>query len=173
MSEQPKNKRSAGINTLEDLFSRCERNEMTRCLLWPNKGYGAVWIPTLKQAHSVTAAFTLLTARKLKTGQQWYATCGNVRCVEHRAIGTSSDAMRAIRPTLTPIHKARITAAVRKAKGKYSPELAADIRNSTDTLASAAARTGLDMTTISAVRRGKLWAESTVSSSVFSWRPAA
>ena len=168
--------RQDGIHTMDDLIGRCRRNDETGRLVWAGpvrNGSGAVWVPALSQAASVTAAFGLLKGIALKPGQRWYATCGNVLCIAHRAIGTNGDGMRAARPKLSLIHRAKISAARRKALGKYSPELVADIRDSKETAAQVAERTGLHESTVSKVRLGQMWTESTVANSVFSWRPAA
>lgn len=165
--------RQDGIHTMDDLIGRCRRDDFTGCVVWAgpvHKGSGAVWLPSVQGRVAVTTAFRLLKGKPLNPGEVWYATCGNVLCVEHRAIGTKGDAMRAVRPTLDPMHRARIASSMRKSGGKYSRALADDIRTSDDTPAEIAARTGLDTRTISKVRLGQMWADS--SSSVFAWRPA-
>lgn len=176
MTEKAKrNTRKDGIHTMDDLIERCRLDDFTGCLVWEgpvHRGSGAVWIPQLGQARSVTSAFGLLNGEKLKAGQVWYAACGNVLCIAHRKRGTNSDAMRAVRPTLDPQHRARITLAARKRFGKYNAELASEIRSSTDSHKAAAVRTGLNESTISKIRNGVMWVETTASSSVFNWRPA-
>lgn len=175
MSDDRK-KRQDGIHTMDDLIGRCKRDDMTGCMVWAgpaHKGSGAVWLPALNQSRSVTAAYSLLRGTKLPAGKKWFATCGNVLCIEHRRIGTASDAMRAVRPALSPEHRARITAGKRRSGGKYSPQLAAEIRASSDPIAVAAVRFGVHESTISKVRLGQMWVDAAPNSSVFAWRPAA
>jgi hypothetical protein len=179
MTEKKQRYRQDGIYTLEDLKSRCKVDDMTGCLVWQGstiKSGGAVWLPALKQARSVTGAFNFLKPdSRREGGKHWIASCGNSLCADesHRVIGTLSDAMRAVRPTLTPQHRAKIAATTRKNNGKHSNELAAYIRSSTESTAALAKFAGLHESTICKIRSGEMWASHAVNSSVFTWRPAA
>jgi hypothetical protein len=163
-----------GIKTLADLHSRCVLDDETDCLVFTGidgrrvsnvwmRGHGSV---------SVVKAMRLLTLGDAPEGLIWSPRCLNMRCCkrEHWRLTTRSEQMRAIRPSLTPDHRAAIAVSVRASRGKVGHELAEKLRASTKTLSELAAETGLDRSTISNVRRGSSWGLMRAAS-VFAWRP--
>lgn len=166
-----------GIRTLADLQGRCKRDDMTGCLVMQgNQHHGSVyvWLPALGRPVALSRALAVVTGAKLKPGQMLVPRCGNTRCADmaHRFIGTRSDLMKILRPTLPPEHRMRIAAAHRaKPTSKYDPELRAQLLTSDATLVELERQTGLHRTTVSKIRLGLTWADGAPASSVFTYRP--
>lgn len=102
--------------------------------------------------------------------------CGNDWCVrvEHmrpisRANAPKEQARRG--EFSTPTSSAAAIARARSRRTKLSVESAREIRESAQTSAELAARFGVSKATVTAVRRGALWPETTRAASVFTWRP--
>lgn len=156
-------KSSVGIYTIADLEAKCIPQD-DGCMLWAGgktKHRGAVmWLPKLKQSVSATQAFEVLKSTKLEAGKRWRPTCGNTLCCAnaHRVQMTASEWMRLIRPTLSPVHRARITKSQRARSPYYSFEAKAEIMASDETDAQLSDRLGIPVRTINKVRSGQAWA---------------
>jgi hypothetical protein len=171
--EKPKRAtRSDGVNTIEDLYGRCKRDEETGCLTLvahKRKGSFYLWLPMLGKPVSLPTALECLLGVPLQPGQRWVPRCGNTGCCnpKHRFIGTRADLMRILRPSLEPLHRARIGAAHRRRGGVYSPELHAEIMASEESGVALAARLGIDHTHVCRIRRGQSWKIAAPGASVF------
>ena len=168
---QPGN--SAGVRTMADLLARCVVDEITGCMVLDapkRKGSVHLWLPALGRPVTLAKALAVLLGKELQPGQRWVPRCGETACAnpEHRFIGTQSDLMRILRPTLEPLHRMRIAAGHREREGcKYSPQLRAEILASDETGRTIAARLGLHNSVISKIRQGKAWRQAAPASSVF------
>lgn len=104
--------------------------------------------------------------------------CCNDKCVAVEHMVTVPRSKQTVEQALrgelsTP---ACAAAAIRRARSrgtKLSVEIAREIRASSEASRVLAPRYGVSRATITAVRRGLLWAEAANGASVFSWRPAA
>ena len=162
------------IRTLADFQGWCKPDELTGCLVMPgkiHKGSVYVWIKAAGRAVPVSSALALLSGAKLGKGQTLIPRCGNPACAEmtHRFVGTRSDLMKVVRPTLSPQHRMRIAAAHRaRDESKYSPELRADIKNSDESCVALGEKLGLHQSVIWRIRMGRTWRETAPAASVFS-----
>jgi hypothetical protein len=162
-----------GVRTLADLLARCVLDEITGCMVVDapkRKGSVVLWLPVLGRPVTLAKALAVLLGKDLKPGQRWVPRCGETACAnpEHRFIGTRSDLMRILRPTLDPLHRMRIAAGHWKRETcKYSPELRAEILSSEENGRTIAARLGVHNSVISDIRRGKAWRQAAPASSVF------
>lgn len=170
MTEKKRRYRDDGIKSMDDLIGRCKRDEDTGCLIVQTAK--DVWIPAIQSGRSVSWAYTFFSEQKPQKGKQWVAACGRPCCIEptHRRNGGRSELAKSVRKTLSQQHRARITAGRRKL-GKYTPELARDIRAAEGTYKEIGARFGLDQSSIGKIKAGTMWAEAAPNSSVFNWRP--
>ncbi len=169
----PRHKRCDGVRTLDDLLQRCVVDDITGCMLFDapkRRGSVYLWLPAVGQAVTLAKALAVLLGKDLKPGQRWVPTCGETACANpaHRVIGTRSELMRILRPTLDPLHRMRIAAAHRNREGcLYSPELRAEILASDETGTAIAKRLGLHDSVISKIRLGRAWRDAAPASSVF------
>lgn len=164
---------TGGIRTLQDLLGRCRLDEETGCMIIEacrRKGTYTVWLPELGIPVALPKALKHLIGKPLQPGQRWVPRCGHTGCCNpaHRFVGTRADLMRILRPTLDPLHRARIAEAHRAREGSlYSPELRDEIIASDESLQQIAARTGLHATHVSRIRRGEAWRQAAPAASVF------
>ena len=166
----------SGIRSLDDLKDRCRIDEETGCWIWAGAanadGQATVWVPALRKTTSLGSAISLLTTgRPTRGGLFMRPVCGRKLCAnpEHRQLATQSTAMRAARPTLDPLHRAKISASMR-ARSRLKPEDVEAIRASDATDVALGERFRVDNTTISNIRCGRTWRDSS-GASVFNWRP--
>lgn len=168
-----KNMRQDGIRTLADLHERSTVDDITGCHVIDapkRKGTHYVWLPAQARPVSLPTALAHLIGKPLQPGQRWVPRCGNTGCVnlEHRFIGTRRDLMLILRPTLDPLHRARIAAGHReRADSLYSADLRAEILASEESGVVLGARLGIHHSHISMIRRGKAWRNAAPTSSVF------
>jgi hypothetical protein len=166
-----------GVLTLADLQERCKHDDLTDCLTLPGSaknGSVYVWLPVLARPVPVSRALAVLSGTKLKKGQMLVPTCGNHACANmgHRYVGTRSDLMKEMRPTLAPQHRMRIAASHRaREESKYSPELRRQIIDSDETQQALGAKLGLHPSVIGRIRTGHSWREAAPAASVFTMRP--
>lgn len=164
---------SGGVRTMSDLLARCVADEITGCMVVDapkRKGSVVLWLPVLGRPVTLAKALAVLLGKDLKPGQRWVPRCGETACAnpEHRFIGTRSDLMRILRPTLDPLHRMRIAAGHReRAECRYSPELRAEIIASDESGIAIGKRIGLHDSVISKIRTGKAWRQAAPASSVF------
>ena len=164
---------SAGVRTLADLLARCVVDEITGCMVvnaTKRKGSVTLWLPVLGRPVTLAKALAVLMGKDLKPGQRWVPSCGETACAnpEHRFIGTRSDLMRILRPTLDPLHRMRIAAGHRERKScRYSPELRAEIIASDESGKAIGKRLGLNDSVISRIRLGQAWRDAAPAASVF------
>lgn len=156
------NWRQDGIRTVEDLRGRCRIDDETGCWLWAGAKRASapsVWIPG-HGACAMPKAIALLTGKTLERKRVMVPTCGRVDCANpaHRKEGSYSELWKLLRPSLTPKHRAKITAATRLALGKITPEIAEQIRAAEGSNAAVGARFGIHETQTSRIRRGDAWA---------------
>lgn len=165
---------SGGVRDLEDLRQRCRIDAETGCWLVRgarHKGSVGIWLPQLGKSVSLTYAMAwLLTGKPAPKGHLWVATCGNTACGNpaHRKLGTRALLMRVMRPTLDPVHRAKIQRSHLKRVAAYSPELRAEIMASPETGSALARKLGLHPSTVSHIRRGETWQPVMPAASVFS-----
>jgi len=157
-----------GIHALDDLRDRCRVDDITGCWTWAGattqSGSPSMWIPALDRVGSLGTLLSILTTgERPRKGACWMPMCGNRLCTrphpEHRALGTPSALQKLNRPTLPPLHRARVARARLRWSKHYSPELADEIRNGTETLRSISDRIGLNPTMVSRIRRGLAWVD--------------
>lgn len=166
-----------GIRTLADLLGRCIKDDETGCLVInapKRRGSHYVWMPVLQKSVAIPSALALLMDRKLNAGQRWVPRCGNTGCCnpDHRFAGKRSDLVKILRPTLDPLHSARIGAAHRARAGSpYSVERHAEIMGSAEPSTQLADRLGMTLSHVCRIRRGEAWRMSAASASAFTWRP--
>lgn len=172
-------KTSVGIYTIADLEAKCVPQD-NGCMLWAGgttKHRGAVmWLPKLKRSVGATQAFEHLKSTPLEGGKRWRPMCGNLLCCAnaHRVQMTASEWMKMIRPTLDPVHRARITKSLRARSPYFSPEARAEIMGSAETDTQLSARLGIPAGTINKVRRGHAWKSvHALGASAFDFRPGA
>jgi len=165
---------TGGIRTLQDLLDRCRVDEETGCMVIDacrRKGTYTVWLPELGSPVALPKALKHLMGKPLQDGQRWVPRCGHTGCCNpaHRFIGTRADLMRILRPTLDPLHRARIAEAHRAREGSlYSAELRAEIIASDESAATIGARIGMDQSHVHRIRRGEAWRQAAPAASVFS-----
>jgi hypothetical protein len=163
-----------GVHTLSDLQERCKHDDMTDCLILPGsakKGSVYVWLPVLARPVPVSRALGVLSGKTLKKGQMLVPTCGNHACTNmaHRYVGTRSDLMKEMRPTLPPQHRMRIAASHRaREESKFSPELRRQIKESDESQAELGRKHGLHPSVIGRIQSGRSWRETAPAASVFS-----
>lgn len=166
-----------GVYTLDDLQGRCKPDELTDCLILPGsakKGSVYVWLPVLQRPVPVSRALAVLSDLKLKKGQMLVPRCGNHACTKmtHRYVGTRSELMKEMRPTLSPQHRMRIAASHRaREESKFCPELRRQIIGSDETHQALGAKLGLDPSVIGRIKKGESWREAAPAASVFTMRP--
>lgn len=164
---------SGGVRTMSDLLARCVADEITGCMVVDapkRKGSVVLWLPVLGRPVTLAKALAVLLGKDLKPGQRWVPRCGETACAnpEHRFIGTRSDLMRILRPTLDPLHRMRIAAGHReRAECRYSPELRAEILASEESGIAIGKRIGLHDSVISRIRLGQAWRDAAPAASVF------
>jgi hypothetical protein len=150
-----------GITTIEDIRQRCFVNE-AGCWQWRyacnSQGTPQAWFPGRGITTSVTSiAHSISKGCEIPKGKLWRPFCAESHCVnpEHQRYTTRGRVMKGEK---SAVHVMKITIA-RRGRSKLTPEAVEDIRSSTDTLHSAAARHGVTRSTISRIRLGRCWRE--------------
>ena len=168
----------AGIHTAEDLKARCWVDDDTGCWNWrgalDSNGTPSVWLPALRRRVSLgVVACWLATGAGPLPGQAWHCTCTTQFCANpgHRTCGTRSSQMLAARMTRNPLQRARISAGKRRANGKLTDAQRAEIAGSDEVLRVLSERYGISISQAHKLRSARQ-SQSSVRSSVFTWRPS-
>jgi len=162
---------------MQAVRERCD--EVGNCLIW-RLSVNSTGYP------SVSFAGTTITVRKLvyvnllgkemKAGRRITSRCHDPRCVSETCLiqARQSDILKAANKRRRQKDPLSILRAQRQgSRAKLSPEIAATIRESTESHVALAAQHGVHTDTIRAVRRGATYKQSVpIVSSVFDWRPA-
>lgn len=160
------------LRDYDDLKARCFSTDEGEC--WPllvcsrnKQGNTLVWF---KGARMTLGVFMCLH----KTGQRpdqrrpWLPKCHDKQCAnpDHWGPRTMASLVKESRMHENPLRLARITAA-RRSLSPVSPELAEEIRLSTEVTGDLAKRTGLSKSSVRRIRNGSTWKPVIVVNSVF------
>lgn len=175
------------IQTEEQLMARCRLDELTGCWLWQGAMQGAqsrVYVKLPGKRGKVMnggRAALVIRARAEPTArvEGYRYVCHDQQCVnpDHCKWMTRKQIGALIAKSGVhkgnPAYRLSNTRNARK-RAKLTPEMVAEIRASHENNCELGRRLGVAHTTISAVRLGKHWKDTSVNgSSVFAWRPAA
>lgn len=164
-----------GISTIEALKERCVVDDITGCWKWTGAQYDGnpyAWHPVIEKRCAIGKLICWLKTAKLPAqGEIWHRTCDCVGCVnpDHYRKGNRSTLMKAVRPTLDTLHKARITAAQR-ARSRFTDEMVREIQSSTEPDKVVAGRFNTSPKTLWYFRNVRT-RQPISSASVFGWRP--
>lgn len=174
-----------GIRSIEDLRARCKIDDICGCWLWQlsaidgNSPKVHVRTPEGNRIMRGRRAAVYLSGRRICAGQVAYPAdeCRNEMCVnpDHACVGSKALAGAALRRTGRMRNIPSKIAAARKAwdqRGrKITPEMAAEIRSSTESTHELAKRMGLSQFTIWSCRVGQTHKGVVAGASAFTWRP--
>ncbi len=157
-----------------DIHDRSRIDEETGCWVVDAsryKGTSVLWMADYRCTMSLTMALAILmTGEKPPKGKMYVATCGNTACgnPKHRTLGDRSLLMRVMRPTLDPLHRARIARAHQKrVTVPLTPEVLAGVASSGMTQQQAAKELGIHPSTLGKALTGGSWRPVAATASVF------
>ena len=161
---------------MDEVRARCE--EVGNCLIWKqsvNSGGAPSASVNGKTMTVRRLVFVELLGKEIKRNRRMTVRCHNPLCVSDLCI-----IQRPVPDILRDARQRRIEAdpmAIRReqrcsSRAKLSPEIAAEIRASSETSIALAQRMEVHEETIRAIRRGKHYVQPPLAaSSVFAWRP--
>jgi len=167
-----------GVRTIEDLRLRCVVDEITGCWLWRGaftQGVGAVWLPELGKTRTIRSAAMFLSGKPIKKGHRIYLKCIHSDCcnpahcnpMTPAAFGKAQAASDRLKGNPT-----RLATCIRlgRKNSRLTPELAQEIRESSETGLAIAARLGVSRSVVSKIRTNKAWNVAAMpGASVFTW----
>lgn len=157
------------------------------CMEWQGSYAGKtplVYVPrnyawegnTQSRQSTRSVLFSLSHGHRLSASSLIRMRCHNYRCVheDHFCVipRTHQAKEQGKRGEFSTAKRRAATAKTSRAKAKLTAEIAEQIRLSPDSGPVEAAKHGVSPQTVTAIRRGVLWAETARGASVFSWRPA-
>jgi len=170
--------------TLGEILESCE--QVGACLEWSRlystNGYPMLSIGRHRRLHLRRVVFNMERERTLlaplggpsESRKRIVMTCDNRRCVNpaHMEASTEPVIQKAAAQRgsySSPSRRAAVTAGIRAKRGnlKCSLAMAREIRESTDCYRVLAERHGLCKAMVGRIKRGELWREATLGSSVF------
>lgn len=169
------------IKDEEDLRSRCVVNEETGCWEYPGKAPIRLYVRLsgTDKGRVMQGARAALTIRDGEDrGSAYRVKCQNHNCVNPDHCKWMTKKQFGAWQAKSGLWKGRpeniiSNTKAARAKARLNPEIVREIRQSPENNSEIGRRLGIGHTTISAVRRGLIWRDSTLpNSSVFSWRPA-
>jgi hypothetical protein len=164
--------RPRALQGFDDLKARCFSTDEGEC--WPlmlnsrnKQGHTLVWF---NGARMTLGVFMCLqkTGKRPNLGKPWLPKCHDKQCANlaHWGPRTMGSLVKESRMHESPMRLARITAASR-AHSAVTPELADEIRASSERTAILVERTGFHPSTIRRIRNGTTWGPVSVPNSVF------
>lgn len=159
------------MKTLEEILGNCRIDEETGCMVWAGGTRGqntpSVYAPDLRRGGRLTvqngrkAVWQLHHGKELPNGWRAFGTCGNTMCLNPKHIKAMTCADRGEIVKKSGMWKGkinRITAnrKIAAARSRFTPELTQEIMNSPATGKELSAKLGINQTSISRLRQGKM-----------------